>query len=559
MTTFKRSEFSGLTDKYMFPTEVPSTPVDLSEAIKGVAPADVSGSVLSDGYVNRASERLSGYRHYWRFYQGRQWTVEYDGGDRKPVYNYCKKVVNKRASWLTGRGFRLISQKGNETVATLFEKVWAKNRGRSLIRRTSKFSFCFGDGFWYFTPQTKDAYGNPLPKERWFVRIVPLNPQFCFPIWSEQDPNVMAAFLLQFPVWDSGGSRTRLFSCLMDVEKVQYYLDNDKVGTVANPLGVIPVVHIPHDPQGDQLFGTSLLHNVTDLNEEYNNTSLSIKKIIKYHGEPTTIVYGARMGAMERAANKVWSNLPPPDQAKVENLEMHSDLTVYLEYLTRIEANIYELARTPRIAYDFQNIRVSNTSGIAIQLMFQPLIEATLDEQDQYTEAITLGNEIIYRIHLHIFGEDLTQLGDDAYRGLEMEVQWISMLPKDEQIEMDLALKKISSGIWSKAEAIRRLSGVRDTEKLALELAADRQDEVGYVEQRARAEAMKPWNYSASFLGSPFLSEDLIDTASQVGEFSAAETDTGDDGPENGSSPDSEEDSGGDSRESDGNGSVDEP
>jgi hypothetical protein len=521
ISTFKRADFSARSDRYSMVNGATAVPADLSDAIKGVAPVDVSGSVLSDAYVLNSSARLSEYRKYRRYFEGKHFTVEYDGGNKKTVYNFCKQVVDKRASWVAGKGFSFLSEKGNELVSGLLHGIWKSNFSRILIRKSAKVSLATGDAFWYFTVKTKDSVGKKLPKSKWHVSICALNPSYCFPIWTEDNPGEMKAIMLQFPVMGStAGDKSRIFTAFMTPETIRFYMDFELTSEVDNALGLVPVVHIPSSPYGDEAFGNSCLKDIIPLNDRYNEIGNSVDKIIKYHGEPTTIVYGARLSQMERGANKVWSNLPPPDQARVENLEMKGDLTAIDKHLGRIEHRIYHLAKTPKQCYDSEGLAISNTSGVAMQLMFQPIIEATIEEQDGYSKGISQGNKIIAAIHENVFGEDLSALADNPETYLDIQVSWASLLPRDEQAEIDVAEKKRALGVWSRAEAARRLSDVNDTERLAMELAADDRYDIAIASEKAKALQMSPVNFSAPFLSSLFLSEDLVDIAKDIGKLS---------------------------------------
>lgn len=515
MSTFKRAEFQGRTDKYAPPLRVGDIPFAFNDVVTGTKPVDVSGAVLTDRYVQDSTSRLARYKHYMRFYAGRHFTVEYNGGDRKTPFNFCRKIVDKRASWIAGKGFEFYSDKGNELVTSVLDSVWAANNKRALVRKTAKASLTTGDCFWYFTVKTT-ANGKKLPVEKWHVAIHPLNPAYVFPVFTESDPSDMHACMLQFPVWGNAEQSARVFTALLTKESVTYFDNYTKVSEEKNPLGLIPVVHVGSNPFGDSVFGNSILEDIIPLNMDYNDTAQSIRKIIAYHGEPTTLVYGTRLQNMERGANKVWSNLPPPDQCRVENLEMTTDLAATYKHLDNLRDEMYTLGRTPKISFDAEGASVSNTSGIAMQLLFQPLIEATVEEQDQFSIAISKGNKIIASIHKNLFGEDLSALADNEEGYLDAEVVWKSMLPRDEQAEVDLAEKKIAMGIWSRAEAARQLSGVKDTEKLALELAADTRFDIAVAAEKARALKLEKPVFSSSFLSSIFLSEDLLDTASEI-------------------------------------------
>lgn len=522
---FRRTSFTGRTDKFA-PTLVPNGHLgdDLNRALKKIAPVDVAGSLLTDPYVRDATSRLSNYNRYVDYFAGRHHKIEYDGGDRKVTFNFPRKIVNKRAAWVAGRdGFRFLPQRGNELVTDTLDNVWRSNSKKRLVRKTAKIALTTGDAYWYTTVKTKDRNGKDLPRDEWYIRILPLNPSFVFPVWSEDDPNVMRACLIQFPIWNHPENKESVFTAYYTHDKVKFYENYVLTNEAENVLGIIPIAHVACDAYGDMPFGTSALVDVIPVQDKFNEVILQLGKIVKYHSDPTTIVYGASLAQFEKAANKVWSNLPAPDMARVENLELRSDLAAAYKLQEIYKDEIYEHGKTPQIVYDSKGLAVSNTSGVALQLLFQPLVEATIELQDEFDVAIRHTNAVIAAIYERIFGIDLQKESDAPERFLETEVQWLSLLPKDEQAEMDLIAKKLELGLISKAEASRRVSGVSDTQRLALELASDSMAQLAIDSQKAIALQGHCPRLESAFLGSIFLSEDLVDIATEIGDLSADE------------------------------------
>lgn len=514
----KRAEFQGRTDKYAPPVAQAAVDLQLHKVLTGTEPVDVSGSVLGDRYVQDAISRLSRYKIYQRYYEGRHFQVEYDGGFQKTPWNFCRQIVDKRAAWVAGNGFNFVTDRGNELVGEFLDRVWTTNQKRHLIRRTAKTALTLGDAFWYFTLKTKNRRGKQLPKEQWSVRIHPINPSYVFPLWTEDDPTKMRACMLQFPMWGEAEKKTVIFTAFYTEEEVRFFIDHQEKSKMKNPIGMIPVVHIPGSVSGDTVFGNSCLDDVIPLNDAYNEVANSVHKIIRYHGEPTTIVKGAKLSQMEKGANKVWSNLPA--DATVENLQMDGDISHIEGHLKRLEAHIYRHGKTPKISFDSEGLAISNTSGIAMQLLFQPLVEASIEGQDIFNIAIRQGNEIIAAIHDSEFDEDISLLADDEDSFLDIDMKWFSLLPKDEQTQIDILQKKVALGVISKAEAARQLSDTKDSTKLALELAADSRYEIAIAAEKARAMTIggNPPNLSVSFLSSFYLGEDLLDIAQQMGQ-----------------------------------------
>ena len=500
-----RPSFKGLIDKYRPTNPYFTKSSNESLALRGVSPYDIKGDIFSQQYQALATNRLASYRLGWKFYKGEHWINAFEDGELKPVFNYCGIIADRGASWLAGSGFRVKTLRGNELVADALTRIWDSSDGALLLEKAAQFGAVTGDSFFYVTVKSKDSTGSPLPKKQWRMHISVLNPEHVFPFWSEENPGELASCLIQFPVM-LGGADAILYTCYITPQFFETWMGTQHTKT-RNPFGKVNVVHVPNMLSADSCFGSSDIERVIPINEEYNSIAWSTRKTIHYHAEPTTLIYGIRASQLERGANKVWSNLPVT--AKVENLELKGDLSLNREYLRLLEDNICVVSSTPRIALESKELAISGTSGLALQMQFQPLIEKTKGKYKTYGKGIRQVNELLILGHQKIIGQPLTELADDPANITETRAQFISPLPKDEQTDLDLATKRVEAGVWSIAEAIRRVGDITDTERLALELAADKRSELafGYEKQRALMGCMP--EASVAFLSSVFLSEDL--------------------------------------------------
>jgi hypothetical protein len=279
---------------------------------------------------------------------------------------------------------------------------------------------------------------------------------------------------------------------------------------------MLNIVHIPNFPIPPSVFGQSDMESIIPVNEEYNEVSNAMRKVIKYHAEPTTLIYGIRASQLEKGANKVWSNLP--FESKVENLEMKGDLNAMSERLKELKAEILRLGDTPQAVFDHSDARISNTSGLALEVLFQPLLDKTKRRRLGHEAGISEANKIILSACENILGIDVRGLVDNPDDIYDTTVAYSSPLPRDRQAELDYAVKMVSEGFWSKMEAIRNLSEVNDQTRLILELAADKRAElVNAYEIAKAAQGIRP-SMSSVFLSSEFLTEDMQALADKTAE-----------------------------------------
>lgn len=489
----------------------------LNDALKGVFPYDVTGVAVPDSTKDSVMERLSNYETNEKFYEGDQWANPYQNDERKATFNYCKVIVDKAADWFNADGWEVSCYEGNEQVAEFLNTVWKYNNRNSLTLRSTQTGAIKGDSFIYVTVRTKDKYGRDLPRKQWTVRLQTIAPQYVHPVWSHSEDNRMAACFIQYPVEGyDGADETQLFSIYITPETVTTWLGLRQLESIDNPIGEVSVVHVPNFVSHESPFGESDIGHIVPINEEYNLVANSVRKVIRYHAEPTTIIYGAKASTLEKGANAVWSGLPKPSEAKVENLVLQTDLKAVYDYLALLKKQICELSFTPQIAFDSFDVRVATSSAAALELMFQPLLEKTKRRRVAHTEAIAEVNRLIILFQTIVIGDNITALADNPEQLFESYITYTSPLPRDEAVELDTAIKKFNAGVWSQAELIRRVSGVRNHERLIVELLADKRKALAETFEKQRALNGERPSSLSGFLGSECLSEDVEDLMKEV-------------------------------------------
>ena len=511
-----RKDFTGRNDKYAKSYDFRDIKDKVKAAAAGQTPFDVTGQMISDNMRDIIVTRNNRYRQAHLYYKGEHYSELYKDGSLKTITNFCEAIVDKAVDWFVAKGWCVKSPQGNDAVAEALDEVWESNSKDFLTQKACKFSAITGDAYFYVTVKTIDSSGKTLPKNKWKIVIETINPEYCIPFWNSADPSVLDSILIQYPQLgkDAQGVEYELVSVYITKEDFEIWYDERSQGKKPNPFKKVNVVHVPNFILPDSFYGKSDIESVMPLNTEYNSICQSIREIIKYHAEPTTIIFGAKASSLEKGANRVWSNLPV--DAKVENLELKSNLEASYAFLQHIQETISKVSSTPEVAFDSKNFSLTNTSGLAMQMMFQPLIEKTGRRQITYTKGFCEVNRLILIAMKEILGINIEDLADDQDSLYETYIQYSTQLPRDEQAELDSALKKKEMGVWSQAELIRRVSGVNDYNKLIIELLADERKDLALKYENQKAVSGESPNFGVVFLGSPVISEELEPLATQV-------------------------------------------
>lgn len=503
-----RKDFYGKNDKY---APMANRDSAFKLALQGKDIFNVSGTV-TEQMRDQSLSRLNRYMNNQAFFDGRHFTNPYNAdGEEKLVFNYCEHITNLTADWLVADGISFTCPEGNEVIANLLNRVWEFNNGSAMLWKAAQFGGINGDVFFYVTVASKDVSGNDLPKDQWTVRINALNPSWVHPVWSPTQPDEMISCLIQFPHMDSDGHLS-LFTMLIAPDKVTTWQNSNKTGEQVNPMGCINVVHVPHQIVSNGIFGTGEVDRIWRINQKLNTIGGTIERIIKYHAEPTTIIFGATMSQLEKGSNRLWSGLP--ETAKVENLQLQSDLAATYKWFEQLKKELAVKAEVPMFLLDSETFNhVSNTSGAAMQLLFQPILSKTDRCRMTYGKGLRSIAKLVLIAHEKIIGDDLRILADNPDALYSAEPVFSSPLPRDEQNELDMVIKKLNGGILSLAEAIRQVSNVKNVQRLIIELAADQRAKIAVSREMLVASKGGTPAYTCVFMSSPFLSEDLAEVA----------------------------------------------
>jgi hypothetical protein len=80
------------------------------------------------------------------------------------------------------------------------------------------------------------------------VRILPLNSSFCFPEFHPHDRSRLIRFKLKYRFWGTSLEGTRqvyTYTEILTDDRIEEYINDELIDSRPNPLGTVPVIHIP--------------------------------------------------------------------------------------------------------------------------------------------------------------------------------------------------------------------------------------------------------------------------------------------------------------------------
>ena len=247
-----------------------------------------------------------------------------------------------------------------------------------------------------------------------------------------------------------------------DKECAVYDGVTSKPETFANKYGVIPFVCINNMTVSCRTEGYSDLDDIIPLNMEYNMKTSDVSEIIDYHAAPITVVYGAKIGNLEKGANKMWGGLSK--DARVENLELQGDLGASTNFISDLKKSMCEVGGVPESVLGGSQ-SISNTSGVALQYMNLPLIEKCNQKRMSTEDGLERLNSLILLVSLL---EGLVTKPSDVSTAdfFFTDVDLPDTLPKDELIELQRLQLEMRLGLECRENAMRRIGKENITELL---------------------------------------------------------------------------------------------
>jgi len=346
------------------------------------AASDLTIAISPLGLVELADEefevhgpRLNRYASNWAWYLGYHWAYKREIGEPQLTFNWVKAFSDYLVNFCFGKGVNFHAPEATSGITPYtLKEVWeVHNNKMAVIMELAQLGSVSGDVFCkvaYEEPYV-DPAGVPVAGK---IRILPLNPAFCFPEWHPHDRTRLIRFKLKYKFWGTAQDGSRMVMTyveLMTEDVIEEYINDELIDARPNPIGEIPIAFTPNIAVASSPWGLADINDLVSLNREYNEKATEISDIINYHVSPVTVITGAKASNLEKGPRKVWA-INNKD-AKVSQLEMETNFTGPLGYMELIKQAMHELTGVPAQALGTMQ-PISNTSGVALTVQYQPLM-----------------------------------------------------------------------------------------------------------------------------------------------------------------------------------------
>ena len=444
----------------------------------------VQGSLELD---SSQAERFNRIKRYWNFYEGYHWE-ELDQTDGVQLtINYCKAFINKYNSFELGKGFKFnISEKMTNKPVTregkssfdYLDSIWKDNGGEGLLNEIGQMKDVTGEAWVHvhFAPPGtfKDPFGI---YDDGRIELLLLPTSAVYPDWNPHKRGELLRLVITYqykkvvvnPLSQRREEKNAVYKQIWTDEVITVRDDGEET-KYANKYGTIPFVLLKNLTVAGREEGQSDLEDLIPINTELNMKCSDISEIIDYHAAPITVVTGAKIGNLEKGANKIWGGLPKG--STVQNLSMGTDLGASSHHVEFLKKAMCEVGALPQSALGGAEA-ISNTSGVALHIAQAPLVDLIRCKKNETEKGLRELNRMILFVSL-IEGLITRPEGVNNEDFFFTQVTIPDNMPKDYMIELQMIQQEFNMGLETRQGALERLG--RDNIEKRLE-AIDKERE----------------------------------------------------------------------------------
>ncbi|MCC6727890.1 MAG: phage portal protein [Chthonomonadales bacterium] len=392
--------------------------------------------------------RLERMRAAWQAYYGDSpapLPVRPGAPDDNVRLNFARLIVDKGVSFLFGRGvgFELDGEARRSAAEAWLDRVWQANRKDTLLHRVAVNGGVCGHA--WVRVRAGAAPGEP-------PRLLAVDPQTvsvrCAPDdwetpveyrieWHGVDPRDGGAVAFRQAIARAEGRGWSVVDQVSEGDRREWRTTRAERW----PHDWPPLVGCQNLPAPNELWGMGdlegdLLEVLAALSQAVSN----VNRILRLHAHPRIWTAGFTPGPDFRTAPDAVTHMPAG--ATMQSLEMRTDLSSSLAFIASLQEAWHELARVPAVATG-RLADIGRLSGVALQILYQPLLEKTETKRMLYGDLLAELNRRLL---------EMGGFGGDRRTAL----RWPDMVPADPRAEAEAALRHRELGV-SEATLMERL------------------------------------------------------------------------------------------------------
>lgn len=399
-------------------------------------------------------------KHRWERYEGtfpKPLKKRPNQPDDNVSINKLRLIVDKGVSFLFGQGVGFqLDENDQLPEEDYLDAVWLNNRRMTKLQQIATNGGVAGHTFvkmaldWYGYPRTiqQTEGGEPDPNAgKPIPRLIVLDPETVWPTWDENDLDHVLRWRIQWngvdPQTGKPIIRRQLITPRGDEPNARWLIRDEYQFVGAQswtllqellwPFTWAPIFHCQNLPNPNEFWGCpDISDDIIHVNEMMNLNYSNWLRIQLTHGHPRT--WGRGLGATQDLKLGIDEiAIFQSADAHLETLQMQSQGEGAKVLADTLDEKFHELTRVPPIATGKVE-SVGAFSGVALQILYQPLIEKTQTKQATYGDLLVEINRAILEIG-----------GYGANRVTQLV--WPNLLPKNDLEEAQAAVLWQQAGV----------------------------------------------------------------------------------------------------------------
>jgi hypothetical protein len=442
----------------------------------------VSRTLLGDLSKQAHSEKRVGqYYRYKKLYDGlavrrnTSQTLQY----KFIAFNYAPLICDVAADFLAANGLTL-SVPEDDVATELLKQAWRISGGNAEFYDNAANMVVKGDACLGLTY-------DPLFDQHSFTYF---DPCYCFPVFDGHDNDNMVALVKEYKLeggkvyreeWANGEVRRFLDG----VETTERDDDGQNLETYDEALfSGVPFVWVRNKGAKGEVYGTSELKDVDDMVLQYDHLKRKRGRQVDYHMMPNLKGKGMTKSQLgiEKGERTVFF---VPKDGDLEFIEWKGDQPDVNAHIDSVRRDIAAISQTPMILLGDVGQNITDITGIALKVMYAPLISKTKRKQTEWERAFK-----------RMLGYVLTAEGYTDVDTDDIKADWQTTVPVNEREEWEVALLQTEAGV-SKRQVLKE-RGYTDEEIDRME------SEKGQEDQALGQAAMRMFNRGQGTQGQPY-------------------------------------------------------
>jgi hypothetical protein len=403
--------------------------------------------------------RQKAIEHAWKAYNG-ELTPPLQRMEGQPddnvMTNRCQAIVDRGVDFLFGQEIAISAEEqAPKEAQKVLNSAWGRKESRlPLLQKLSMNGGITGHGFLRIVPEPNGTY-----------RLVVLDPSTIFVQTAPQDCETVVLYCIQYSTAamvkgspaqvfyreeiaridpDNDGDNGDPFADVDAHWSIQHWSRVGERGPwtasgapIIWPYVFPPIFGCQNLPKPNDFWGIpDITRDLVGVNDSLNFVQSNINRINKLFGAPIIYATGAGEQVIDIKPGKI-IGLPLPE-SKIVSVSLASDIANALAFASNLRSDIDEQSGVPGVATGrLADIPRGTVSGIAIELMFMPLLKKTDKKRCSYGDLIINVSKALFVLN-------------GLSKDIDVSLSWQNPLPHDDLPSIQGALLKKQLGISDK-------------------------------------------------------------------------------------------------------------